>query len=86
MEYVLLWATYLAIMYSDLERGIGAGIVMATLYFAYSYAQVRPNQCASCVEHVLPQMFPFPSHARTAKQAQRLQQRLMCALLCPCPH
>jgi SulP family sulfate permease len=40
MEFVLLWATYLAIMYTDLERGIGAGIVMATLYFAYSYAQV----------------------------------------------
>ena len=40
MEFALLWATYLAIMYSDLERGIGAGIVMATLYFAYSYAQV----------------------------------------------
>ena len=44
MEYVLLWATYLAIMYSDLESGIGAGIVMATLYFAYSYAQARPPQ------------------------------------------
>ena len=41
MEFALLWATYLAIMYTDLERGIGAGIVMATLYFAYSYAQVR---------------------------------------------
>ncbi|BDA44720.1 Uncharacterized protein C24H6.11c [Coccomyxa sp. Obi] len=40
MEFLLLWATYLAIMYTDLERGIGAGIVMATLYFAYSYAQV----------------------------------------------
>lgn len=39
MEFLLLWATYLAIMYTDLERGIGAGIVMATLYFAYSYAQ-----------------------------------------------
>lgn len=40
-EFVLLWATYLAIMYTDLERGIGAGIVMATLYFAYSYAKAR---------------------------------------------
>ena len=44
VEFALLWATYLAIMYSDLERGIGAGIVMATLYFAYSYAQVRRIQ------------------------------------------
>ena len=43
MEFVLLWATYLAIMYTDLERGIGAGVVMATLYFAYSYAQARPS-------------------------------------------
>ncbi|GAX80746.1 hypothetical protein CEUSTIGMA_g8181.t1 [Chlamydomonas eustigma] len=38
-EYILLWCTFVAIMYSGLEAGIGAGIVMATLYFAYEYAQ-----------------------------------------------
>ncbi|EFJ45005.1 hypothetical protein VOLCADRAFT_94701 [Volvox carteri f. nagariensis] len=38
-EYVLLWATFLSIMNGGLELGIGAGIVMATLYFAYQYAQ-----------------------------------------------
>ncbi|GLI60655.1 hypothetical protein VaNZ11_002855 [Volvox africanus] len=38
-EYVLLWATFLSIMNTGLELGIAAGIVMATLYFAYQYAQ-----------------------------------------------
>lgn len=42
MEFVLLWATFVAIMLTDLERGIGIGIVMAVLYFAYSYAQATP--------------------------------------------
>ncbi|GIL91039.1 hypothetical protein Vretimale_9478 [Volvox reticuliferus] len=38
-EYVLLWATFVSIMNAGLELGIAAGIVMATLYFAYQYAQ-----------------------------------------------
>ncbi|GLC59516.1 hypothetical protein PLESTB_001495700 [Pleodorina starrii] len=38
-EYVLLWLTFIAIMDLGLELGISAGIVMATLYFAYRYAQ-----------------------------------------------
>ena len=38
-EYVLLWLTFLAIMWSGLELGIAAGIVMVTLVFAYEYAQ-----------------------------------------------
>ena len=42
MEFVLLWATFVAIMLTDLEQGIGIGIVMAVLYFAYSYAQASP--------------------------------------------
>ena len=44
-EYVLLWVTFLAIMYAGLEAGIGAGIVMATLYFTYEYAQVSQLTC-----------------------------------------
>jgi MFS superfamily sulfate permease-like transporter len=43
-EYVLLWAAFSAIMQFGLEIGIGAGIVMATLYFAYAYAKASP-QC-----------------------------------------
>jgi hypothetical protein len=39
-EFALLWATYLAIMFTDLETGIGIGIVLATFYFAISYARV----------------------------------------------
>eukprot|EP00884_Botryococcus_braunii_P017695 jgi/Botrbrau1/4609/Bobra.60_2s0094.1 len=39
-EFALLWATYLAIMFTDLETGIGIGIVLATFFFAFSYARV----------------------------------------------
>ncbi|KAG2448594.1 hypothetical protein HYH02_006485 [Chlamydomonas schloesseri] len=38
-EYLLLWATFIAIMNAGLELGIAAGVVMATLYFAFQYAQ-----------------------------------------------
>ncbi|GFR39589.1 hypothetical protein Agub_g49, partial [Astrephomene gubernaculifera] len=38
-EYLLLWSTFLAIMAWGLELGIAAGVVLATLYFAYQYAQ-----------------------------------------------
>ena len=41
IEFLLLWATYLAIMFTNLEAGIGIGIVLATMYFAFSYARVR---------------------------------------------
>ena len=40
-EYGLLWATFGAIMQWGLEAGIAAGIILATLYFAWGYAQVR---------------------------------------------
>ena len=39
-ECVLLWLTFAAIMNTGLEMGIFSGIVMATLYHAYEYAQV----------------------------------------------
>ena len=39
-EYGLLWATFGAIMQWGLEAGIAAGIVLATIYFAWGYAQV----------------------------------------------
>ena len=42
-EFVLLWATFVAIMLTDLERGILIGIIMAVLYFAYSYAQASTH-------------------------------------------
>lgn len=38
-EYVLLWLTFGSILQWGLEGGIAAGIVCATLYFAYAYAQ-----------------------------------------------
>ncbi|GFH14134.1 putative sulfate transporter, partial [Haematococcus lacustris] len=38
-EYLLLWLTFSAIMAAGLMEGIAAGVVAATLYFAYKYAQ-----------------------------------------------
>lgn len=38
---MLLWLTFAAIMNTGLELGIFGGIVMATLYHAYEYAQAR---------------------------------------------
>ena len=44
-EFILLWASFLIIMATDLQRGILIGIVLAVLYFAWSYAQAR--SCAA---------------------------------------
>ena len=44
MEFILLWASFLIIMATDLQRGILIGIVLAVLYFAWSYAQA--SSCA----------------------------------------
>ena len=40
IEFILLWCTYLAIMFTNLEAGIAIGFVLATMYFAFSYARV----------------------------------------------
>ena len=60
-EYVLLLATFLATVQLGLELGIGAGIVMATLFFAAAYAKVRAGWLdgggqgsASLGEHAAP--------------------------------
>jgi len=42
IEFILLWCTYLAIMFTNLEAGILIGIILATMYFAFSYARVCP--------------------------------------------
>ena len=39
VEYVLLWITFFSVMQFGLEGGIAAGIVSATIYFSYAYAQ-----------------------------------------------
>ena len=39
-EFILLWMTFVAIIYTDLETGIFAGVVFSVFYFAYSYAKV----------------------------------------------
>lgn len=41
MEYGVLVATFVAIMAMGLELGIAAGIVGASLLFAYNYSKVR---------------------------------------------
>ncbi len=45
-EFILLWMTFVAIIYTDLETGIFAGVVFSVFYFAYSYAKVH-------LEHVI---------------------------------
>lgn len=40
-EFILLWMTFVAIIYTDLETGIFAGVVFSVFYFAYSYAKVH---------------------------------------------
>lgn len=44
MEYALLVATFVAIMVLGLELGIAAGIVAASLIFAYQYSKVTVNK------------------------------------------
>lgn len=46
-EYVLLWLTFGSILQWGLEGGIAAGIVCATLYFAYAYAQSQLESLTS---------------------------------------
>lgn len=41
VEYALLVATFVAIMVLGLELGIAAGIVAASLIFAYQYSKAR---------------------------------------------
>jgi len=43
VEYGLLIATFVAIMVLGLELGIAAGIVAASLLFAYNYSKVRSS-------------------------------------------
>jgi MFS superfamily sulfate permease-like transporter len=46
VEYGLLVATFVAIMVMGLELGIAAGIVAASLLFAYNYSKVCSTKCA----------------------------------------
>jgi MFS superfamily sulfate permease-like transporter len=45
-EYVLLLATFVAIMELELEKGVAAGILMCTIYFAVTYARVSAHNAA----------------------------------------
>lgn len=66
MEFILLWASFLIIMATDLQRGIVIGIVLAVLYFAWSYAQVgrrAPSAFRPPQAHLKPCTRPcFTSH------------------------
>ena len=48
-EFVLLWMTFLAIIYTDLETGIAAGVIFSVFYFAYCYSVV-------CILHIYDQL------------------------------
>ena len=68
-EFVLLWATYLAVMYGGLQAGIGAGIVFSTLYFAWAYARVRSSLPAASVHPPYPALKTFDRARHRAKHA-----------------
>lgn len=42
-EYLLLLATFLSILQLELEKGVAAGILLCTLYFAVTYARVSAS-------------------------------------------
>lgn len=61
MEFILLWASFLIIMATDLQRGIVIGIVLAVLYFAWSYAQVGAQGTTSILPSAKREgMYPTP--------------------------
>eukprot|EP00879_Flechtneria_rotunda_P026975 GHRR01028828.1.p1 GENE.GHRR01028828.1~~GHRR01028828.1.p1 ORF type:complete len:515 (+),score=170.87 GHRR01028828.1:54-1547(+) len=44
-EYLLLLATFIAIMQLELEKGVAAGMLMCTIFFAVTYARVCMTAC-----------------------------------------
>jgi MFS superfamily sulfate permease-like transporter len=42
-EYLLLLATFLSILQLELEKGVAAGILLCTIYFAVTYARVSTH-------------------------------------------
>jgi len=76
VEYALLWITFSCIMAVGLEGGIAAGIVFATLYFAYAYASSQVenfkagrarSSVVRTVEHNAALDLLWDSHAVTAQ-------------------
>lgn len=76
VEYVLLWVTFSCIMAVGLEGGIAAGIIFATLYFAYAYASSQVenfkagrarSSVVRTVEHTAALDLLWDSHAATAQ-------------------
>lgn len=75
VEYGLLWLTFASVMQWGLEGGIAAGIVCATLYFAYAYAQSQVQSLEAgrarstvvrTVEHQTALGLLWDSHVATA--------------------
>jgi len=76
VEYALLWITFSCIMALGLEGGIAAGIVFATLYFAYAYSSSQVenfkagkarSSVVRTVEHNAALDLLWDSHAATAR-------------------
>lgn len=76
VEYGLLWLTFGSVMQWGLEGGIAAGIVSATLYFAYAYARSQvqsfgagqaQSSVVRTVEHQAALRLLWDSHATTAQ-------------------
>ncbi len=63
VEYGLLVATFVAIMVMGLELGIAAGIVAASLLFAYNYSKVPGIKRVQSAAHITPCRAMQASHA-----------------------
>jgi uncharacterized membrane protein len=63
VEYGLLVATFVAIMVLGLELGIAAGIVAASLLFAYNYSKVPWTKRAQSAAYITPCITKQGSHA-----------------------
>lgn len=64
VEYGLLLATFVAIMVMGLELGIAAGIVAASLLFAYNYSKVPGTKHAQSAAYITLCIGRNPTHIR----------------------
>lgn len=73
-EYVLLLLTFIAIMELELEMGVAAGILMCTIYFAFTYARVSGYTGPPCPGNM----------QHSAVECTQLQAQLHTALVVAC--
>ena len=78
---MLLWLTFLSVIYSDLQTGILAGILYSVVFFAYRYSQARSSHllksCRSRQAADIPGAFAAVASRCTPTQCADLQHILL---------